>query len=739
MYNGTATLTVTGYTGSVQWQEATATSGPWTNVTTGSGGNTQSYTTGPITATRYYRVVTTSGGGDCTATSSNYVTVSIATAAVWEGDVNNDWNTAGNWACGVVPTLLTDAQVPVVTSPNVYPRITGATGGGFADVRNVSIAVGASIVVANGGQGVFRIAGTLDNNGTFDAQDGTVVFMGTSGLQAVGGDSFFNKYVRNLTVNNPAGLTLAGELNLTGILTLASGQFTTGNQLTLKSNALTTAMIAPVTGSISGSMTIERYIPARRAFRLISSPVDGASIYSNWQQSGSDAPDWGTDITGLGGAANGFDVSGSNNPSLFTFDNTGGTSWNNVNSTLTNNLVAGQPLRMLVRGDRTINQQSNSAVPTNTTLRSTGTIKTGDVTVTDLSQQAGKYNFVGNPYQAPVNMNSVMAEATNINTGFYYMWDPTLGGLPTVGQPGGRGAYVTVLLPGGTNTSNSAANQYVQPNQAFFVQTLNDGAASLTFRESFKTLLTNTTPNVYSTANNADARIWLKMYDQASFQQSSTASDGFIIDFSDANSNDIDVMDAPKMGNQDENVAVLNGTRRYSVERRATPALTDVIPLFNNQYRKQAYAYAIDVTGMENGLTAFLHDKFTDTMTELESGEQTVYNFNVDANNPLSIAENRFDIVFQTTALSNGDFGSASFKVYPNPSSGKEFFVEVPSGSEGTTVQLFNTVGQQVGASVSSESGTLVKVVPNTVLSDGIYMLQIGNENGTVTKKLIVK
>ncbi|MGQ2984437.1 MAG: immunoglobulin domain-containing protein [Flavobacterium sp.] len=735
-----AIFTTTGYTGTLQWQDSADGTTGWANVTTGSGGTTQTYTTAPLTQARYYRVIATSGGGDCTATSQTR-NATLTTFAVWEGDVSNDWNTAGNWACGVVPTLLTDAQIPVVTSPNVYPRITGATGGGFADVRNITIATGANIVVANGGSGVFRIAGTVNNTGVFDAQDGTVVFMGTSGAQAVGGDTFFNKYVRNLTINNTNGFTLAGELNLTGILTMTAGQFTTGNQLTLKSNAVHTAMIAPVTGSISGTMTIERYIPARRAFRLISSPVDGLSIYANWQQSGSDLPNWGTDITGAGGAANGFDVSGSNNPSLFTYDNAGGTSWNAVTSTLTNNLIAGQPLRMLVRGDRTINQASNYAVPTTTTLRSTGTIKTGTVTVTDLRDVAGKFSFVGNPYQAPVNMESVMAEATNINTGFYYMWDPTLGGAnPTVGQAGGRGAYVTVLLPGGTNTAGSAANKYVMPNQAFFVQTVNDGAASLTFRESHKTLLTNNTPNVYRSAADAtDASIALKIYDQASFQQNETPSDGLIIDFSDMHSNELDTMDAPKMGNQDENLAILKGTARYSVERRATPVLNDVIQLFNNQYRKEAYTYAADVNGMENGLTAYLQDKFANTMTELVNGERTLYNFNVDANNPLSVAENRFDIIFQTTALGNGGFDAASFKVYPNPASGSEFFIDMPASPENTTVIIFNTIGQQIGTSISTQAGNTVKVVPDTKLADGVYMIRISNGKSVATKKLIIK
>ncbi|MEL1245240.1 T9SS type A sorting domain-containing protein [Flavobacterium sp. DGU11] len=726
----TASISISGYTGTIQW-ESSPNNTAWTEI---SGATAATYTTPALTTTTYYRAKVTNG--ICSTATSTVIVITVTTTNVWTGAVSTMWNTPGNWACGIVPTLVLNARIPVVAS-NRYPIIAGTDG--LADCLNLTIDNGASVTMNNNSAGTIRIAGSLSNSGKFDAQDGTVLFIGTTGAQTVSGNSFFNNYVRNLTINNASGVTLTDALNLTGILNPVAGQFVTGNNLTLKSNAVTTAMVAPVTGSVSGTMTIERYIPARRAFRLISSPVNGGSIRANWQENGAEIVGWGTDITGANPGANGFDASGSNNPSLFTFDNSGGTSWNAVTSTLTNNLIAGQPMRMLIRGDRTINQALNASAPTNTTLRSTGTIKTGDVTVTSLSQEAGKYSFVGNPYQAPVDMSAVMAGSTNLNTGFYYFWDPTLGGTPTVGQPGGRGAYVTVLLPNGINTSGSAATKYIQANQAFFVQTLTSGSASLTFKESYKSLLTNVTPHVYGIDESNDTRIMLKMYDQASFGQNDTPSDGLIIDFGSDYSNDIDAMDAPKMGNQDENVAILEGTDRYSVVRRANPVLTDVIRLFNNQYRKTAYKYAIDVTGMANGLTAYLHDKLNDTMTELENEGQTLYNFNIDDTNPLSIAENRFDIVFQATVLGNNNFDSASFKVYPNPSTGGAFFIEMPSTAEKTTVALYNIVRQEVGASVSTESGNVVKVIPVTVLSEGVYTLTINNGQKTVTKKLIIK
>ena len=497
-------------------------------------------------------------------------------------------------------------------------------------------------------------------------------------------------------------------------------------------------MVAPVTGSVSGNMTIERYIPARRAFRLMSSPIDGGSINANWQEGFSAATGFGTDITGIGGLENGFDVSGSNNASLFTFDNIGGT-WGAITNTLTTNLTAGTPYRLLVRGDRTIDQTSNSAIPNITTLRSTGTIKTGNVSVTGLSTVAGKNNFIGNPYQAPVDMNAVMAASSNVNPNFYYMWDPTLGGTPTPGQSGGRGAYVTVLLPGGTNSSGSAANQYLQPNQAVFVQTLNDGGnTSVMFQENFKTLLTNTTPNVYRNSNEAVGRISLQLYDTNSLALNDTPADGLIVEFSDSYNNGLDAMDAKKIGNQDENCSLLNSGTLLSVERRSLPTIADILPLSNTQYRKTNYTYTIQTSGI-TGVSAYLHDKFTTETIELNNDTSTVYNFTVNAANAQSSNPNRFDIIFNESLGIDDIAKGNAVKVYPNPSTGSQFFVELSAGTEDASVTIHNALGQQISASTVSISGSKLVVNPQVQMAAGIYMIQVIQGNNKQTKKLIIK
>jgi hypothetical protein len=56
-----------------QWQTATASTGPWTNVTTGSGATTLTYTTGPISANTYFRIGATCTNSNITTYSAPYL------------------------------------------------------------------------------------------------------------------------------------------------------------------------------------------------------------------------------------------------------------------------------------------------------------------------------------------------------------------------------------------------------------------------------------------------------------------------------------------------------------------------------------------------------------------------------------------------------------------------------------------------------------------------------------------
>ncbi len=69
------TITVTGYTGTIQWQQSANGSTGWANVTGGSGATTATYSTPTLTTTTYYRAVLTSGV--CISAYSNVIPVTV--------------------------------------------------------------------------------------------------------------------------------------------------------------------------------------------------------------------------------------------------------------------------------------------------------------------------------------------------------------------------------------------------------------------------------------------------------------------------------------------------------------------------------------------------------------------------------------------------------------------------------------------------------------------------------------
>ncbi|MBI5219648.1 MAG: PKD domain-containing protein [Bacteroidia bacterium] len=73
-------ISLTGYTGSIQWQQSANGTSGWINVTGGSGETTDQYTTPALSATTYYRTVLSSAG--CTNVNSNVVMITVTPGPV---------------------------------------------------------------------------------------------------------------------------------------------------------------------------------------------------------------------------------------------------------------------------------------------------------------------------------------------------------------------------------------------------------------------------------------------------------------------------------------------------------------------------------------------------------------------------------------------------------------------------------------------------------------------------------
>lgn len=674
---------------------------------------------------------------------------------IWTGNGTNDnWNNTANWQTAVIPNANNDVEIP--TGRPRYPVLQNNAG-----AKNIILGANATINI-NGK--VFAINGTITNHPTAKitaSTDNSVLYMSGSTPQIIPAGLILNGNVANLTIENPQGVTNGDFMKIAQVLLVRSGTFNTGDLVNLVCRftpTRRTALIGPIgsTGFITGNVTVEQCFPARRAFRFLTSSVTTTtSIRQNWQENATawDAdpnPGYGTHITGIGASGtnpqltdgvNGFDWQPSGSSSLFSFDNSLQT-WSSVNNTQ-GVLTAGFPYRMLLRGNRSTNIQLNTAVPTNTILRSTGTILKGPVTITGLSSTADHFNLVGNPFQAVVDMGLVNGTSTNIKP-FYYVWDPTLGGAPTVGQSGGRGAYVAVNnLTGVKSNPLSDVSNYLQPYQSFFVQTSNLGTApQLIFREDYKAMSSAQT-NVFKLMNDNEEQqnqfIELTLFNQDAFTNNHTPSDGLRIDFSSSASNEVDDYDAVKFPNSDENISRKVGTSLVSIENRSLPQVGELLPLNLTQYRKNTYVMSFNLSDFAD-YEVYLKDFYTNQQILLENGGISTYNFAVSAENPTSLNADRFAFLFQSAQLGIDQPTSENvFSLYPNPANGPSIFLNATTSFDNAQIEIYNLLGQKVFGFTADFGNNNQVNIPVSELSTGMYIINAKTNTGLKFSSKFIK
>ncbi|PKP25738.1 MAG: peptidase S8, partial [Bacteroidetes bacterium HGW-Bacteroidetes-2] len=109
-----------------------------------------------------------------------------------------------------------------------------------------------------------------DPSGIATALDNISVMNGTTSLNA-------DTEAKNLLIQQGASLSIPHSLKV-------NGNITNEGLLIFVSNATTTGQLDTFTGTITGNVVIQRYLPARRAFRFLSSAVTTTgSINANWQ------------------------------------------------------------------------------------------------------------------------------------------------------------------------------------------------------------------------------------------------------------------------------------------------------------------------------------------------------------------------------------------------------------------------------------------------------------------------
>ncbi len=353
-----------------------------------------------------------------------------ACPGTWTGSTGTDWFATSNWCDGNVPVSTTDVRIPAGLVN--YPLIPA----GIAFCQNLTVDAGATLTI--NGTAIININGSIINvAGIFDVSNGTLN-LNFAGIN-FSGSYLKDKTVKNLFISNTATLGIPGgtdTLKVTNelkFLTAGNTLFTNDN-LTIVSNAAGTASVADITGnSITGKVTVERWIHTGRKWRYVA--VNTATTqtinqaFQERQAAGVNAvPGYGTIITDPAfSGTNGYDAA-SATTSIKYYDPVAD-NFVGLGNTNTFPVSSQNAYVIYVRGDRSI--LPPGAATSATTLRTSRPLLTGNQTFSITT--AGQFAFIGNPYASRVDLRNLVM--TGLSP-FVYLWDPkkgaNLGGYHTL-------------------------------------------------------------------------------------------------------------------------------------------------------------------------------------------------------------------------------------------------------------------------------------------------------------------
>lgn len=288
--------------------------------------------------------------------------------------------------------------------------------------------------------------------------DGTLN-MTASTAQSLPGTYELNGFI----VDNSAGVTISGAaMTIKDSLKVISGTLTTNGRITLTSDASGTARVAETTGTISGDVTVQRFVDSGTEWHVVAMPITGGTL-----------DDWGDDTPMTGFPTSHYPGFGWT--SVYFYDETlpGLKDAGFVAPTnMTNSVTNGEGIWLYFE---------------NMTLDVTGPLNSGDKVMTitytpDSGFDEDGWNLAGNPFASPIRWGDFT------HTGIedqYWIYDPATGNFANWNEA--------------TQTGTLGANGIIPSGQAFEVHSTAGGptltvpqTSKATTAPAFKHNLTNT-------------------------------------------------------------------------------------------------------------------------------------------------------------------------------------------------------------------------------------------------------
>jgi hypothetical protein len=373
-----------------------------------------------------------------------------------------------------------------------------------------------------------------------------------------------------------------------------------------------------------------------------------------------------------------------------------------------------------------------------------GVANNGDINVGSFTNDIGQpfggrsHILLGNPYPSAIDGDKFLVENTAID-GVLYVWNSAVS-YPGSGNytqadylsytragfvaptaitatfngkiPSGQGFKVRITPTLGSETTTSATTNInfnncmrVVDNNSSFYRTNNANATTSTTtpKDRFKVNMTG--------ANGVFSQILVAYLPEATL--------GYDRMY-DAGRNSVSTA---------QFYSIFEGDgRRLAINARPTFTTTDVVPVGIRKNNTNAETFVLGITAQEGVFTdpnvkVYLHDKVANTFHDFSTGDFTYTT--TDA-----VTNERFEIVYQTTALSNPTFVSLDATIVLNNNT-------LAATAEATikAIQIYDLTGRLIQNYQDINAETFNSAF---VHEESIYVAKITFDNGTmVSKKLI--
>lgn len=677
-------------------------------------------------------------------------------------------NPGFNLGCGGNLTLGNTTAGTLVLSSYVQPYdlfVKGDIniGGTAAGTLTMSNSVGCDLFLT--GNWTRSAAGSVNFGG---GNGRSVYFEGnTDAVITANGGQYF-PYVRMQKTNKTNKVTLADHVSIGFEVTFTKGTLDLGTNnkfFSLLSNVNYDARVdvsdsantAFVYGAddINGQFIVQRYMPARRAWRLVNAPLKPGggthNISQAWQEQGNGsngrdytAANWsasvladsisaayGTQITGNSSVSTGFDLSPNNQSSIKYFAGAG--TWSTPLNTNATGVNSKEGWLLFVRGDRkNYGEITNQyKTPTITTLRPRGQIFLGQKTIT-----SSGLTTVGNPYASAVDYFTMTRTGPGLwpANPTYYVWDPSLGGSA------GVGAFVTLTWNGTNFTRISTGygtgnydNRYIPSGAAIMVD-FPAGGGTLSMNEANKNTDSNTT--AFRPVRQLSTLLQSKDTDNTVF-----VADGAVNLFGNDFNNEADINDARKLGNINENFCLKRDGNFLSIERKKLNADADTIFYYMSKMQKKNYQlkFIMDNIELPSSATAFLEDTYLKTKIPVSITGTSEIEF-VITDDVASAASDRFRLVFRkSVAYTNISADVFNTDVAINWNVASEWNIdhyEIERSSNGNN---FTKVAEKVSSGDNDSQVSYNAVDKELHPGEYYYRVKSVSKNGVIAYSDVVK